>query len=164
MASRGTRFQQRLSGALLTLLLSPACSVLDNTTFLATTADEEGGEPTEVEARFTGNQAVGAGGLRNAVRTIMLSLSRGQAPEDFFTQRPLPDPGDEVLDDLEMDVRFQQRQPDLAEPLPDVRFREMPLPPELPEDPLKLLGKPLEHGPFGSASLTEKTSDCSVKD
>ena len=41
-------------------------------------------------------------------------LAGGEALQDLRADRPLADAGDEVLDDLEVDVGLEQRKPDLA--------------------------------------------------
>ena len=41
-------------------------------------------------------------------------LAGGEALEDVGADRPLADAGHEVLDDLEVDVRLEQGEPDLA--------------------------------------------------
>ena len=49
-------------------------------------------------------------------------LAGGEALEDLRAQRPLAHPRDEVLDDLEVDVRLEQRETDLAHRSIEVRF------------------------------------------
>ena len=46
-------------------------------------------------------------------------LPRREALRDVCAPRPLADTGDEVLDDLEVDVRLEQGQADLAHRLRD---------------------------------------------
>ena len=41
-------------------------------------------------------------------------LARVQAGVDLFTHRPFPDPGEQVLGDVEVDICFEQSQPHLA--------------------------------------------------
>ena len=47
-------------------------------------------------------------------------LAGGEAVKHLGAHRPLLDAGDEVLHDREVDVRLEQRQPDLAHRLVDV--------------------------------------------
>ena len=49
-------------------------------------------------------------------------LAGGEALEDLGADGPLADPRDEVLDDLEVDVRLEQREADLAHRRVDVRL------------------------------------------
>ena len=49
-------------------------------------------------------------------------LRRRQAAQDVLPHRPVADAIDERLDDLEIDVRFEQRQPNLAQRGLDVVF------------------------------------------
>jgi hypothetical protein len=51
-------------------------------------------------------------------------LARGQALENRLIHRPIAHAIDERLDDLEVDVRFEQRQPDLPEGVLDGRLRQ----------------------------------------
>ena len=51
-------------------------------------------------------------------------LARGQALEDRLIHRPIAHAIDERLDDLEVDVRFEQRQPDFPEGVLDRGLRE----------------------------------------
>ena len=74
-----------------------------------------------------------------------LALRRRQAAEDLVPHRLLAHPVDERLDDAEVDVRFEQRQPDLAQRGVDGRFGEACLTPERPEDPLQTLTQRLQH-------------------
>ena len=41
-------------------------------------------------------------------------LARAEALQHLLAERPLPDLGDEALDDLEIDVGLEQREPDLT--------------------------------------------------
>jgi hypothetical protein len=52
---------------------------------------------------------------------------------------------DEVLDDLEVDVRLEQSEPDLAHGLREVLFGQRPVPSEVAEGRLQLVGKRVKH-------------------
>ena len=73
---------------------------------IATTA----GLPDQVEGPVARRQQVD----QLVVDDLDDLLAGGQALEDLLADRPLADPRDEVLDDLEVDVGLEQRQPDLA--------------------------------------------------
>ena len=51
-------------------------------------------------------------------------LTGGEAGQDLRTDGALPDPAHDVLDDLEVDVRLEQGQPDLARGGIDVRLAD----------------------------------------
>ena len=52
---------------------------------------------------------------------------------------------DEVLDDLEVDVRLEEGEPDLPHRLGEVVLGQLPMPPEIAEGRLQLVGKCVEH-------------------
>ena len=53
-------------------------------------------------------------------------MTRGQALEDFLTNGLHANPLDEVLDDLEVDVGFEQRETNFFQRFRDVLFGEDP--------------------------------------
>ena len=73
-------------------------------------------------------------------------LRRRQAAEHVLPQRPIPHAVDERLDDLEIDVGFEQRETDLAERGLHVLRRQPCLAPQGLEDVLKAITERLEHG------------------
>ena len=73
-------------------------------------------------------------------------LPRRQAPEDRLVHRPVADAVDERLDDLEVDVGLEQRQPDLAQRRLDVLGRQPDLAAQRLEDVLDAGAERLEHG------------------
>jgi hypothetical protein len=73
-------------------------------------------------------------------------LTGRQALEHCLIHRPIADPVDERLDDLEVDVGFEQRHPDLAERRFDVIFGQAHLAPERLEGVLDAGAQRLEHG------------------
>ena len=73
-------------------------------------------------------------------------LRRTHALEDFLTETFDAYAFHKVLDDLEIDVRFQQGEPDLAQARLDVFFGQARLPPQVAESGRKTVGKALEHG------------------
>ena len=68
-------------------------------------------------------------------------LRRGQRFQDILTDGPLAHGGDEVLDDLEIDVGLEQRPADLVHRLVDVRFGQPPLARELAKGFGQSIGK-----------------------
>ena len=66
-------------------------------------------------------------------------LARVEALQDVLAARALLDLGDEVLDDLEVDVGFEQREPDLAHRLRDLLVVEPALAAEVAEGVLELV-------------------------
>ena len=63
------------------------------------------------------------------------------ASQHFFAQRLLFHARDETLRDLEIDIRFQQREPHLPERIVDVRLRDRTMPAQVLEDVLKLVAE-----------------------
>ena len=72
-------------------------------------------------------------------------LRRRQAAEHILPHGPIAHAVDERLDDLEIDVRFEQRQPDLAQRHLDVLRREPRLAPKGLENVLEAIAERLEH-------------------
>ena len=68
-------------------------------------------------------------------------LAGRDAAEDFLAERLFLDPRDEILRDLEIDVRLEQRQPHLAHGVVDVRLADRPVAAEVLEDVLQLVGE-----------------------
>ena len=64
-----------------------------------------------------------------------------------MADRPLADPGDEILDDLEVDVRLEQREPDVAHGGIDVGLADPALAGQAAERLAKTLAQGVEHGP-----------------
>ena len=73
-------------------------------------------------------------------------LGGSEALEDFLAGRLHADPVEELLRDLEMDVRFEQGQADLAQGGVHVRHGQGPLPAEGAEHPFELVAESVEHG------------------
>ena len=69
-----------------------------------------------------------------------------EALQDVLAERALLDGGREVASDVEVDVRLEQRQPDLAHGLRDGLFVEAPATAETAESRLELVGERVEHG------------------
>ena len=72
-------------------------------------------------------------------------LARRQASEDLLIDRPIAHPIDEGLDDLEVDVGFEQRQPDFPEGGLDRRLGETGLAADRPENVLQAIAERVEH-------------------
>ena len=68
-----------------------------------------------------------------------------EALQDVLAERALLDLGDEVLDDLEVDVGLEQREADLAHRLRDRLLVEPALAAEVAEGVLELVGERVEH-------------------
>ena len=104
-------------------------------------------EPWRPASRIT------VGGLPNAsrespepisVRQLLVDdlhdlLAGVEALQDVLAGRALPHLGDEVLDDLEVDVRLEQREPDLAHRLRDRLLVEAALAAQVAEGVLELV-------------------------
>jgi hypothetical protein len=83
-------------------------------------------------------------------------LVRGEALQHLLADRALAHPLQELLHHLEVDVRLQQRQPDLAQRLVHVLGRERTPPPEGAEDILQAIAQRIEH--VSSSSCCGRTS------
>ena len=68
-------------------------------------------------------------------------LRRGQAFQDLLVDSPVAHPVDERLDDLEVDVRFQQRHADLAQGDLDRLLGQASLSPKRAEHLLKTIAE-----------------------
>src|SRR5690606_16364266 len=73
-------------------------------------------------------------------------LAGGQALEDLRADRPLTDAGDEVLDDLVVDVSLEEAQPDLAHGGLDVGLADAATAGQVAERPAQSLAQAVEHG------------------
>jgi len=81
-------------------------------------------------------------------------LRRGEALHHLGAQGALPDVGDEVTHDLEVDVGLEQSQTDLAHRRVDVVGGELAAPSQVLEGVLQAVGKSVEHAcPRSSAAL-----------
>ena len=69
-----------------------------------------------------------------------------QALEDLRADGPLADPGDEVLDDLEVDVGLEEREPDLAHGGVDVGLADAAAAGQGAERLAQAVGEGVEHG------------------
>ena len=72
-------------------------------------------------------------------------LARVQALGDLLAERALAHPGDEVVDDLEVDVGLDQREPDLAHRARDRLLVEAPALAQAAERRPEPFGKGVEH-------------------
>jgi len=72
-------------------------------------------------------------------------LRAGDRLEHLRAERALPDRRDELTDDLEVHVRFEQRDADVAERLLEIRLRDARAPAEALERDGQLVGELLEH-------------------
>ena len=73
-------------------------------------------------------------------------LCRVQRGVDLCALRPLADVADELLDDVEVDVRLEQREPDLAGGGVDVGVGQPGLAPQVAERGGQPVGKGVEQG------------------
>ena len=69
-------------------------------------------------------------------------------PEDVLADGLLADARDEVLDDLEVDVGFEQREADLAHGGVDVGFADAAAAGQAAERLTQALAEGVEHGPL----------------
>ena len=79
-------------------------------------------------------------------------LAGGQALEDLGADRPLADPADEVLDDLEVDVGLEEAEPDLAHRGVDVRLADAAATGQVGEGLAQAFAEVVEHGSGGTPS------------
>src|SRR5918911_2798700 len=73
-------------------------------------------------------------------------LGRRQRLEHLLADRALPDRGDEVLDDLEVDVRLQQGAADLSHRVIDVLLGELSFVADALKDIVEAIAEGIEHG------------------
>src|SRR5262249_32694374 len=73
-------------------------------------------------------------------------LAGGKSPQHLFAERALAHPVDEAADDLEVDVGFEQREPDLAHRARDRLVVELALAAQVAEGTAQAVGKGVEHG------------------
>ena len=74
-------------------------------------------------------------------------LTGRHAAEHRFAKRFFLHPRDEILRDLEIYIRVEKGETHLAKGLGDIRLRDSPLPSQVFENILKLVGKSAKHGP-----------------
>ena len=86
-------------------------------------------------------------------------LTGGQAPEDLSTDRSLADAGDEVLDDLEVDVGLEQAEPDLAQGSVDVGLADAAAAGQVGERLAKAIAQAVEHS-WGTAPFRKSGRLC----
>ena len=75
------------------------------------------------------------------VKNLHDLLPGRDAPQNFFAQRLLFHARDETLRHLEIDIRFQERQPHLPQGIVDVRLRDRTMPAQVLENILKLVAE-----------------------
>src|SRR5262249_15579870 len=80
-------------------------------------------------------------------------LRRREAPEDIFLHRPVAHTVDEGLDDLEIDVRFEEREPNLAQGGLDVLRRQPPLASQRLEHILEAIAQGVEHAALNLSTV-----------
>jgi hypothetical protein len=86
-------------------------------------------------------------------------LAGGQGLQDVGADRLLADAADEVLDDLEVDVRLEQRETDLAHRGIDVRLADAATAGQVGERLAKALAQAVEHGrKSGSVEMEDRAS------
>ena len=73
-------------------------------------------------------------------------LAGGQALEDLGADGPLADAGDEVLDDLEVDVGLEEAEPDLAHRGVDVGLADAAAAGQVGEGLAQAVAEGVEHG------------------
>ena len=83
-------------------------------------------------------------------------LAGGQALEDVGADRPLADPGDEVRDDLEVDVGLEQGEADLAHGGVDVGLAHPAAAGQVAEGLAQALAQGVEHGRTGTPRMMRR--------
>src|SRR4029453_55091 len=83
--------------------------------------------------------------LQLAVDELDEVLLGAEAPQHVLAERVLPDRLDEVADDADVDVGFEQREPDVPERVLDVPLADPSLALQLPPQALELLTQGFEH-------------------
>ena len=79
-------------------------------------------------------------------------LTRGEPVHDLLAQRTRPDPLDEGAHHLEVDIRFEEGDTNLAQGEVEMFRGQSPLSAEIPDDLLQLVGECFKHDSVGSAS------------
>ena len=72
-------------------------------------------------------------------------LAGRDAAQHFLAQRFFFDARDEILGDLKINIRFQQREPHLPHRIIDVRLADRAMPAQILEDVLKLIAELRKH-------------------
>ena len=86
-------------------------------------------------------------------------LGRGEVLGKLGARAPRADPFDEILDDGEVDVGLEKRDPDLAEDLGNFGVAESSAAAKAREDPLETVGQGVEHGPDQVSRATTRPSE-----
>ena len=93
-------------------------------------------------------------------RTILITCWVGErAASTLFTLSLFLNRFDELLDNFEVNVRFQQGHANLTQNLLHILGREPALAPQVLENALQLVGKIVEHDDFWSAGLQFRRQD-----
>ena len=72
-----------------------------------------------------------------------------EASQNVLTDRAFADPGQEVLDDLEVDVGFEERHAHVAQGFVDIRLGDLPGAADTAKDVFEFVGEGVEHSGGG---------------
>ena len=103
---------------------------------------DDRGRPVEAEGPVAGAQDRG----QLVMHDLDDELAGVDALQHVLADGPFLDPPDEVLDDLVVDVRFQEGEPDLAHGGVDVGLRDPAAAGELAKDVAQAVAECIEHG------------------
>ena len=99
-------------------------------------------------SRFSGAASLPSKRRQLIMKNLNDLLAGRDAAQHFLAERLLFDPRDEILRDLEIDIRFQQREPHLPQRVIDVRLADRPMTAKILEDVLKLIAELRKHNEF----------------
>jgi len=109
--------------------------------------------------RLRGGRVVGSPGQKPDhlfVDDLHNLLSGIQAFENMLADRTLLDLADKILDDLEVDIGFKEREAHLTQGRVHIRLGQFPAPAQALKGGLQFFGKRLEHNWFKRRSQTTK--------
>jgi hypothetical protein len=90
-------------------------------------------------------------------------LGRGDRAQNLLAERSHPDPIDKSGHDVDADVRFQQRKPDLAQRGFDVVFGQVPLSPQGFGDTSQAVLEPFQHKSGSLSQCPNEVKLCRAK-
>ena len=116
--------------------------------------EDDGRRPAEREPRVGRAHQLG----QLLVHDLDDLLARLEALQHLLPERPFPHGRHELLDHLEVDVRLEQREADLARRACDRLLVESRAPSEVAEGVLEAVGESVEHGPKRTRAVRRRVS------
>ena len=89
-------------------------------------------------------------------------LTGRDAAQHFLAQRLFFDPRDEILRDLEINIRLQQREAHLPHGIVDIRFADRAMPAQILENILKLIAELRKHNECGTRPAVDSSSSAAT--